>query len=129
MENNNSNKFLSGFVWGVLIGAGAIIFLKSEKGKELLSKLSEEGLEQLSDIVSKEEEKIKANNSSKKESTKSEENNTKSSIDLEDQDTIKILHVHSGAVDTEVSGVEKQSEKHAEQKKPHRKFFKGLSKK
>ena len=45
MENNNGNKFLNGFVLGLLIGVGVTLLLSTKKGKKILRSISEEGLD------------------------------------------------------------------------------------
>lgn len=54
MENNNANsgnKFFNGFLFGALIGAGAVFLLGTKKGKKLLKAISEEGLDNISNIL------------------------------------------------------------------------------
>lgn len=44
-NSNGSGKFINGFFWGALIGAGVIFLLGTKKGKQILKVISEEGLE------------------------------------------------------------------------------------
>lgn len=53
MENNNKsgNNFFSGFLLGVLVGAGLVFLLGTKKGKKLLKVISEKGLDNVSNIL------------------------------------------------------------------------------
>ena len=51
MNNNHSNKFFDGFLWGAIIGGGLVFFLSTKKGKKLLKTITEEGVEGLSEIL------------------------------------------------------------------------------
>jgi len=127
MERNNGSRFASGFFWGLIIGGGLVLFFKTEKGKELLSKLSEEGLEQLASLTNIEED-IEEVPSPPKSGKNKEENFTEQ--DVIPRESIKVLHVHTGQIDTEVSGVKpkKTDQKEPENKSINRKLFKGISK-
>lgn len=50
MENKKNSKLVTGLFLGVLLGAGATIFLQTKKGKKLLSSAKKEGLDNLSDL-------------------------------------------------------------------------------
>lgn len=56
MENNRDSKFLTGFIWGAVIGAGIVFLLGTKKGKKLLKTISEEGISSLSDLLEQTEE-------------------------------------------------------------------------
>lgn len=57
MENNNKsgNNFFSGFLLGVLVGAGLVFLLGTKRGKKLLKMLSEKGLDNVSNILKDED--------------------------------------------------------------------------
>ncbi|MCL5970463.1 MAG: hypothetical protein M1450_03115 [Patescibacteria group bacterium] len=66
MTNNNGshcgggNKFLTGLMWGAIIGGGLVFLLGTKKGKKIIKMLSEEGIE-LSELLGEgqeEEEEI-----------------------------------------------------------------------
>ena len=44
MNNNHSNKFFDGFLWGAIIGGGLVFFLSTKKGKKLLETITKEGV-------------------------------------------------------------------------------------
>ncbi len=51
MNNNHSNRFFDGFLWGAIIGGGLVFLLSTKKGKKLLNIITEEGVEGLSEIL------------------------------------------------------------------------------
>jgi len=51
MNNNQGNKFFDGFLWGAIIGGGAVFLLGTKKGKKILKMITEEGVEGLSEIL------------------------------------------------------------------------------
>ena len=58
MEKENGNKFLNGFLLGVLIGAGIVFVLNTRKGKKLLKLISEDGLDNLLERLRSEGESL-----------------------------------------------------------------------
>lgn len=54
-SNGNGSKFLTGLMWGALIGGGLVFLLGTKKGKRIIKMLSEEGLE-LSELLGEGEE-------------------------------------------------------------------------
>lgn len=48
-NNNGSNgggsKFMTGLMWGAIIGGGLVFLLGTKKGKKIIKTLSEEGIE------------------------------------------------------------------------------------
>lgn len=53
MMNSNqghSGGFFSGFLWGALLGAGAVLLLNTKKGKKLLKTLTEEGADGIANL-------------------------------------------------------------------------------
>lgn len=84
--NNNCPKgnFLNGFLWGLIIGGGAVFLLKSKKGKKLVKTIIEEGLE-LSEFIEEEVEDFNSNQmmdqkTEKKENKDSNKENLTDSI-------------------------------------------------
>lgn len=51
MAENENNHFGSGVMLGSILGAGAVFFLGTKKGKKLLKVLTEEGLEGVNEIA------------------------------------------------------------------------------
>ena len=51
MNNNHSNRFFDGFLWGAIIGGGLVFLLSTKKGKKILKTITEEGVEGLSEIL------------------------------------------------------------------------------
>lgn len=51
MENNNGNKFLTGFLLGAIIGAGIVFFLGTKRGKKILKNLSEDGFDNIQELL------------------------------------------------------------------------------
>jgi len=51
MNNNHSNRFFDGFLWGAIIGGGLVFLLGTKKGKKILKMITEEGVEGLSEIL------------------------------------------------------------------------------
>jgi gas vesicle protein len=53
------NKFFSGFLIGLILGAAAVLLLGTKKGKQILKTISEEGLENITKALEDlEEEEI-----------------------------------------------------------------------
>ncbi len=124
METNkkqSGGKFISGFFWGAVIGAGVVVFLKTQKGKDILKKFSDEGLDQLSQLTNMDE---------MIEEEEEEQGNQRINQMPESTEGIKILHVHTGQVDADNTKTTNNiSETKDKVKKQSKKFFKGLSKK
>lgn len=55
-NNNNSNKFFTGFLWGAIIGGGVVWLLSTKKGKKLLNTISDRGLENISKLIEESEQ-------------------------------------------------------------------------
>lgn len=60
MTNNESHhcggtKFMTGLMWGAIIGGGLVFLLGTKKGKSIIKALSEEGIE-LSELLGDDEE-------------------------------------------------------------------------
>lgn len=60
MTNNESHhcggsKFMTGLMWGAIIGGGIVFLLGTKKGKKIIKTLSEEGIE-LSQLLGDDEE-------------------------------------------------------------------------
>lgn len=51
-----SNKFIDGFIWGLLLGGGAVFLLGTKKGNKLLKIITEEGSGTLNEIIKEVEE-------------------------------------------------------------------------
>lgn len=98
MENNNG-KFMSGFIWGAIIGGGLVFLLSTKKGKKILKMLSVEGLESVSKLL---------------------ENNEEESIDEDDEELTEKDSIGGEPIKKPVNG---------NGHKPLRRFFKGISKK
>ena len=49
--NHHGNKFLEGFVWGLIIGGAVVFVMGTKKGKKLLKTITEEGVGNLADII------------------------------------------------------------------------------
>lgn len=49
-NQGHSGGFFSGFLWGALLGAGAVLLLNTKKGKKLLKSLTDEGADGLSNL-------------------------------------------------------------------------------
>lgn len=56
-NNHSSNGSFNAFLWGLIIGGGAVFLLGTKKGKKILKAISEEGLE-LSELFLEEEEDL-----------------------------------------------------------------------
>lgn len=52
-NNNGGSKFLTGFMWGAIIGGGLAFLLGTKKGKKILKAISEEGFG-LSELLNQE---------------------------------------------------------------------------
>lgn len=55
MNNNHHGGSFHAFMWGAILGAGAVFLLGTKKGKQILKTISEEGVE-LSDLFDVEED-------------------------------------------------------------------------
>lgn len=109
-NNNNSNKFLNGFLLGALIGGGIVFLLNSKKGKKILKIISEGGLDNISDLLSKQEELV--TDDEDEEFVEDKESNSSKS-----QNTIK-----------HTNGETKQNPE-SEKKPLVKRFFRGISRK
>lgn len=49
--SGQDGKFFSGFLLGLLVGAGVVFLLGTKKGKRLLKAISEKGLDNISNIL------------------------------------------------------------------------------
>lgn len=49
MEKND-NKFMTGFLWGVIIGGVCVYLLSTKKGKNILKELSDNGFDLLEQV-------------------------------------------------------------------------------
>ncbi|MDO8657971.1 MAG: hypothetical protein Q7K55_04475 [Candidatus Levybacteria bacterium] len=101
MANNNEShhcgggKFMSGLLWGAIIGGGLVFLLGTKKGKKIIKTLSEEGIE-LSQLLGDDEEeeieeiivkpKNKTNNQSVKAIQKEEDEDSEREVELQSED-------------------------------------------
>ena len=128
MEKKEGSKFVTGFMWGALIGAGAILFLKTKTGKDLLKKLSEEGLEQLEGLSEMLAEQ-------KEEPSQPVTKHTHPKVHMDDEP--EDLHIHSEHIELEyVDPDEHKSTGHTVHKNgvtkkpsPAKRLFRGIGKK
>lgn len=51
MNNNGNNRFLDGFMLGIIVGALGVFLFGTKSGKNLMKILSEEGLEGISKLM------------------------------------------------------------------------------
>ena len=54
-SNNSGSKFMTGLMWGAIIGGGLVFLLGTKKGKRIIKTLSEEGIE-LSQLLGNDDE-------------------------------------------------------------------------
>lgn len=88
----NSNKFLDGFLWGLLIGGTAVFLFGTKKGNKILKTITQEGTQGLNNVLSDLEEAVgetEEENLSGQESSYKEEANTFSDNHFQDISKIK----------------------------------------
>jgi gas vesicle protein len=104
MENNNKSggNFLSGFLIGIIIGAGVVFLLATKRGKKILKAISEEGSENISNILDKIDK----------------------SVDMSDES----LEESSGEITEDKGSVIREENIINEDKPKIRRFFRGISK-
>lgn len=110
---NNTNGFLNGFLWGVIIGGSVVFLLGTEKGKKLLKTITEEsleGVEELEGLFEQQGEEEHDDTPSVKEKPKT-------------QETVKPKSQPNGEVKVPPPSAFKQITTTG------RRFFKGISKK
>ena len=73
MNNNHSQGgSFNAFLWGLIIGGGAVFLFGTKKGKKILKTITEEGLE-LSELFGEEEDEEKPEERSSNGETKPQE--------------------------------------------------------
>lgn len=88
----NSNKFLDGVLWGLLIGGAAVFLFGTKKGNKILKTITEEGTQSLNNVLNDLEESVaEAENEilSDKDKIYEKEVNTFSDNHLQDISKIK----------------------------------------
>ncbi|MBI2025922.1 MAG: YtxH domain-containing protein [Candidatus Levybacteria bacterium] len=108
MNNNQSSRFLDGFVLGVIIGALGVFLFGTKSGKNLMKIVSEQGLEGIANLM--------------------EEYNLTSldeeSFEDEAPEAVEKVKTETGKEDHSHNGEEKQVREEAEQRAPKKRFFK-----